>query len=118
LILAFWWLRSCLHPASRDGPRRDVLFLKDRLEAMRISISKRVIRRVAHRPTKTFAAMLLLIAAEIHAATVTEAWVHRYSNSVSNANDVGLEVLCDPSGDIIVVGTTYITEPYYGLTLK
>jgi hypothetical protein len=40
-------------------------------------------------------------------AAVTEAWVHRYSNVVSNANDVAFKVVRDAAGDIIVAGNTH-----------
>src|SRR5262245_25167102 len=39
-------------------------------------------------------------------AAVTEAWVHRYSNVVSNSNDQAVKVVRDAAGDIIVTGTT------------
>jgi uncharacterized delta-60 repeat protein len=36
---------------------------------------------------------------------VTEAWVHRYSNVVSNVSDSASKVVADAAGDIIVTGT-------------
>ena len=39
-------------------------------------------------------------------AAVTEAWVHRYSNVASNANDRASKVVSDAAGDIIVTGVT------------
>ncbi len=39
-------------------------------------------------------------------AAVTEAWVQRSSNIVSNANDEAYKVVCDAVGDMIVTGTT------------
>jgi len=39
-------------------------------------------------------------------AAVTEAWVHRYSNVVSNSDDHAFKVVRDAAGDIIVAGTT------------
>jgi hypothetical protein len=39
-------------------------------------------------------------------AAVTEAWVHRYSNVVSNVTDQAFQVVRDAAGDIIVTGTT------------
>lgn len=39
-------------------------------------------------------------------AAVTEAWVHRYNNVVSNATDQAFKVVRDAAGDIIVTGTT------------
>jgi uncharacterized delta-60 repeat protein len=39
-------------------------------------------------------------------AAVAEAWVHRYSNVVSNSNDQAFKVVRDAAGDIIVTGTT------------
>src|SRR5437867_2505781 len=38
--------------------------------------------------------------------TVTEAWVHRYSNVVSNSDDRAVKVVSDAAGDIIVAGNT------------
>jgi len=40
-------------------------------------------------------------------AAVTEAWVHRYSNVVSNSADSASKVVSDAMGDIIVAGSTY-----------
>jgi len=37
---------------------------------------------------------------------VTEAWVQRYSNVVSNSNDQVVKVVHDAAGDIIVTGNT------------
>jgi hypothetical protein len=39
-------------------------------------------------------------------AAVTEAWVHRYSNVVSNSTDRAFKVVHDATGDIIVTGST------------
>jgi len=39
-------------------------------------------------------------------AAVTEAWVHRFSNVLSNSVDRALKVVRDDAGDIIVTGTT------------
>ena len=39
-------------------------------------------------------------------AAVTEAWVHRFSNVVSNSTDRAVKVVRDAAGDIIVTGTT------------
>ena len=39
-------------------------------------------------------------------AGVTEAWVHRYSNVVSNSVDQAAKVVADAAGDTIVTGTT------------
>ena len=39
-------------------------------------------------------------------AAVNEAWVQRYSNVVSNANDSGLKVVSDAVGNVIVAGST------------
>jgi len=39
-------------------------------------------------------------------AAVTEAWVHRYNNVVSNLNGQAVMVVSDAAGDIIVTGTT------------
>jgi len=39
-------------------------------------------------------------------AVVTEAWVHRFSNVLSNSVDRALKVVRDDAGDIIVTGTT------------
>ena len=39
-------------------------------------------------------------------ADVTESWVHRYSNVVSNSIDVAVKVVSDAAGDIIVTGNT------------
>jgi hypothetical protein len=38
-------------------------------------------------------------------AAVTEAWVHRYSNVVTNATDQAVKVVRDAAGHIIVTGT-------------
>jgi hypothetical protein len=38
-------------------------------------------------------------------AAVTEAWVHRYSNVLSNTTDRAVKVVRDAAGDIIVTGT-------------
>src|SRR5262245_53230175 len=40
------------------------------------------------------------------AVPVQEAWVHRYSNVASNANDRASQIVRDPAGDIIVTGVT------------
>jgi len=39
-------------------------------------------------------------------AAVTEAWVHRFSNVVSNVTDEAVKVVRDAAGDIIVTGST------------
>ena len=39
-------------------------------------------------------------------AAVTEAWVQRYSNVVSNSTDDAFKVVRDAAGDIIVTGST------------
>ena len=39
-------------------------------------------------------------------AAVTEAWVQRYSNVVSNVTDRAVQVVRDAAGDIIVTGTS------------
>src|SRR5206468_3745745 len=49
---------------------------------------------------------LAFVAPPARAAAVTEAWVHRYSNVVSNANDRAFKVVRDAAGDIIVAGYT------------
>ena len=48
----------------------------------------------------------LLNAIPLTQAAVTEAWVHRYSNVVSNSDDRAIKVVRDAAGDIIVIGTT------------
>ncbi|MBI2926748.1 MAG: hypothetical protein HYY24_13710, partial [Verrucomicrobia bacterium] len=50
-------------------------------------------------------------------AAVTEAWVQRHSNVVSNAADQAVKVVRDAAGDIIVTGTTardMVTIKYSG----
>jgi hypothetical protein len=37
-------------------------------------------------------------------AAVTQAWVHRYSNVVSNSTDQAFKVVNDAAGDVIVTG--------------
>jgi len=39
-------------------------------------------------------------------ADVTEAWVHRYRHVIPGAGDRGVRIVRDPSGDVIVAGTT------------
>ena len=51
-------------------------------------------------------------------AAVTEAWVHRYSNVVSNSNDLASKVVTDAAGDIIVTGTTDDGITFDMLTIK
>ena len=59
---------------------------------------------------KQFLTLLLLFCAWPGASTVqaaiTEAWVHRYSNVVSNSVERAFKVLSDAKGDIIVTGTS------------
>ncbi len=39
-------------------------------------------------------------------ATATEAWVHRYSNVLSNSNDQAVQVVRNAAGDIVVTGNS------------
>src|SRR5437868_800965 len=39
-------------------------------------------------------------------AGVTEAWIHRYSNILSNADDEAYKVVLDAAGNVIVFGDT------------
>jgi len=50
-------------------------------------------------------AAMALVAQPVRAA-VTEAWVQRYSNVVTNSRDEAVKAACDAAGDIIVTGTT------------
>ena len=61
----------------------------------------------------------LTLAPKPAAAATTQAWLHRYSNIVSNATDEAFLVLRDAAGDIIVSGTTDEIDPHPGmLTIK
>ena len=75
-------------------------------------------RRTCHRAALGLLAALATIASPARAA-VTEAWVHRYNNVVTNANDQAHRVVRDAAGDLIVTGNTNdgITGPDM-LTIK
>ena len=68
------------------------------------------LRRAAGSPDLVVAAVLFaLLAASLAAPAaegVKEAWVKRYSNIVSNAQDRAMKVVTDAHGDIIVIGAT------------
>jgi hypothetical protein len=56
---------------------------------------------------KIWVAITLLIVVALPArAAVTEAWVQRYSNVVSNSVDRAFKVVSDTAGDIIVTGAS------------
>ena len=62
-------------------------------------------RRASLRVGLCFAVWLVTMA-EPAQAGVTEAWVHRYSNVVSNSTDVAVKIARGAAGDIIVTGNT------------
>jgi hypothetical protein len=64
--------------------------------------SRGVRTTVRHVPWTSILLWLVLLA-PTHAA-VTEAWVARYSNVLSNANGVSSKIVRDPAGDSIVAG--------------
>ncbi len=59
-----------------------------------------------------------LLSMSARAAAVADAWIHRFSNVVSNSGDEAVKVVRDAADDIIVTGTTFVGGTSDILTIK